>query len=267
MKKQVKPVIDLLGELRILIKKVGENALTKKIEILCGAKRSSPPLIFLAKRVECEAYALSKQNWIVVLFWVIKFNEKIRKIQHPFNNDYFKFCERLGRRTYTELELWEACLDFIDDFKLSGLTTFLTAIDGWFATTQERMLSPIENRSKEAQVLLLREEINQLKTDINPHDPDKGEPELYNLINLAIAIKNPQKGDNNDLKRKRREFRDGAWAAYIKAHIEWCRHYSTSKEVKAVCIETEQLKYYVNGRQKRLVNQPLREDFRFRKKN
>jgi hypothetical protein len=268
MGNQVEQCNKLVKVLKKLVQEIGEDTTTQAIEILCGSKVFSPLLICsVEKEVELEAYALGHKNQIVGLIWVLQLQRKdLRRFRKPFTEPYFEFCEPLGKRINAELELWKDCIDFIDKLKLPELTTFNTPLDGWFATTQERMSGLIPNNTKENQILLLREEIQQLNAGINPHDPDKGERELYNFINLAIAIKTPQKGDNNDLKRKRKEFRDQAWAAYIKAHQEWYRHYSTSNKIKAVCIEDEQLKYYFNGRQKRLVSPPLREDFRFRKK-
>jgi hypothetical protein len=267
MGNQVEQCKNLIKVLKDLVQEIGEDSLTKKIEILCGIKASSSPVVFLAKEVELDAYALGHKNQIVGLIWVLWLQRKdFRRCRKPFTEPYFKFCKPLGKRINAELELWKDCIDFIGELKSPELPTFNTPLDGWFATTQERMLKPIPNNTKENQALLLREEIQQLKDGINPHDPDKGEKELYNLINLAIAIKTPQKSDNNDLKRKRKAFRDQAWAAYIQAHQEWYRHYSTSGTIKSVCIDGDQLKYYLNGRQKRLVNPPLKQDSTFRKK-
>lgn len=262
MGNQIEQCNKLLKVLKKLVREIGEDATTQAIEILCGSKVFNPLLVFSVERqIELEAYALSQRNWIIGLIWVLRLQRNgFRRLRKPFNDPYFELYEPLGKRINAEFELWKACIDFIDKLKSPELTTFDKPLDGWFATTQERMSQPIQNNTKENQVLLLREELRQLKAGINPHDPNKGERELYNLINLAITIKTPQKSDNNDLKRKRKEFRDQVWTAYIQGHQEWYRHYSTSNKIKAVCIEDDQLKYYLDGRQKRLVSPPLKED-------
>jgi hypothetical protein len=273
MGRQVEECKKIIQLFKDLVQEIGEDKLTNKIKILCGIKTPDSPVIRVKEEgtAELEGYALGRKNYMMGLIWVLWIQRKekrkvIRKTLQLIDKKNSESYKPLGERLNAELELWYACIAFIDEFKLPELITFNDPIDGWFATTRERMSGEIPNNTKENQIVLLREEIQQLKNGINPHNLDKGEMELFNLINLVITIKTPQKNDNNILRRKRKEFRDESWATYIKAHQKWYRYYSTSKEIKAVFIEDDVLKYYVNGRQKRCVNPLLKENPLFRKK-
>jgi len=255
----------LLKVLECLIDRTGRTPVAQKIVALCTAKLSDP--LSLLNGAQREKQALIHKNWMITLIWVLKFESRtLREEDWPFYYPEFQFLELLGRKKHADLLLWDDCLSFIGKFGVPQALDYSTAIDGWYATTQECMRCAYQKVffkiTKRELIDYQKREIALLEKFENPVNPQE-KFNLYNLIEVARAIGGHNPSDNNRLKKARREFRDFRWKAYIAAHRNWCQRVSgideplmhEAKKLNPLLafVEGEKLKVITNGRQTQTI--------------
>ena len=264
-----KELLEALGE---LLDRVERTPKTQKIVALCTAKLNNSHS--LLDQAQIEHWALIHKNWMITLIWVLKFESKVlRQIDWPFYHPEFQFFEPFGRKIHAELLLWDDCLTFIDKFGFPQALDYSTAIDGWYATTQERMRCAYQNifhkTRKRVAIDFLKREIALLKKNENPNNPQQ-KPHLYNLIEVARTIEKANPSDDSQLKRERHEFGDFKWKAYIAACRNWYQRFNGDDEVMykgeklnplLAYVEDGKLKVGINGRQTLTIYPPVSPSF------
>jgi hypothetical protein len=232
-----------------------ETPLTKAIKILCRWQLHDP--LALINPAHEERLLLMQSNWIIGLLWVCqKQSREFRKLQFPFSHPQFEFREPFGAWLNAELELWNGCFDFADTLKVDAIA-HPSITDAWIATMRERMISDWKNSylndRKRDRLEALNDEIRLLSAGENPFDADSpNQRERFNLINLALAIGTPQKSDSNELRKRRKRFRDFTWNPYIAARCEWAKRFS-QEQFKATRLTETKLEVVLGGRQMRTL--------------
>lgn len=261
-------VRELVGE---LLGKVSDTPLTKAIGDLCRVRLSDP--LALVQAAHEERLSLMQINWNIGLLWVLqKQTNELRKIEFPFSHPHFEFREPFGAWLNAELELWDACFDFTDTFRANAVE-YESITEAWMATILERIMSDWKhsyfNDRKRDRLDALNEEIRLLSAGENPFDADSPDQrERFNLINLTLAIATPNKSDSNELRKRRKQFRDFSWNPYIVARREWAKKFS-QEQFKATRLSETKLEVVLGGRQMRtLYPAPKKSCFKqSRKKN
>jgi hypothetical protein len=235
---------------------ISNSALKQTIRELC--RIDAPNSIGIINPAHIELIALQQTNWVAGLLWVLKKQTKeFRKASFPFNHPFFLALEPFGEIMNAELQLWEACIDLIDDFPSFQWSTSIevgkkkNALAGWKVTSRERWLGfcdEIPNHwTKESLIKEARKHYTQLVKGENPHS--SAYPNLHNLIALSLAIASREKSDNNQMKRKRSKFLDAGWKPYLRALREWNGNFALDDKIQVPNLEGEKIKCVVSGRQ------------------
>jgi hypothetical protein len=266
----------ILAVADFVFSKTSNSALKKTIRELC--RIDEPNNIAIVNSAHIELIALQRTNWVAGLLWVLKMQSKeLRKELFPFTHPFFIATEPFGEIMNAELQLWECCMDFIDNFPKNQWvesiepTNEKNPLAGWRATSQERWLGVCDetpNRwTKESLIKEARKHYTQLVEGENPYSEKY--PNLHNLIALSLAISKRSTSDNNRLKAKRSKFLDSGWTPYLKALRKWEGKFALDKNIKVPNLEEEKIKCSISGRQTETLFPPPPESFlkRSRKKN
>lgn len=246
-----------------VLSQASESALAQTIRELC--RIDAPNSIAIINPAHIELIALQKTNWVAGLLWVLKMQSKeLRKALFPFNQPFFIAAEPFGGILNAELQLWESCIDFIDEFprfkwvESIEIANKKNALEGWRATSQERwagVCDEIPNRwTKESLIKEARKHHTQLVKGENPYSEKY--PNLHNLIALSLAIGKRDKSDNNRLKGKRSKFLDSGWTPYLRALREWGGKFALDENIKVPNLEEEKIKCIISGRQTQTLFPP-----------
>jgi hypothetical protein len=249
MYQQVQQILeDLLG-------RVSGTPLTRAIGDLCRVRVSDP--LALVQAAHEERLSLMQINWNIGLLWVLqKQSNELRKIEFPFSHPHFEFREPFGAWLNAELELWDACFDFTDTFRANAVE-YQSVTEAWFAITLERITGDWKhsyfNDRKRDRLDALNEEIRLLSAGENPFDADSPDQrERFNLINLALAIATPNKSDSNELRKRRKQFRDFTWNLYVDARRGWAKRFS-QEQLKITRLTDTKLEVVLGGRRTRTL--------------
>jgi hypothetical protein len=247
---------EILGKADRVLSQASESALAQTIRELC--RIDAPNSIAIINPAHIELIALQKSNWVAGLLWVLKKQTKeFRKASFPFNTPFFLAVEPFGEIMNAEFQLWESCIDVMDDFPSFQWSTSIevgkkkNALAGWRATSQERWLGVCDetlNRwTKESLIKEARKHYTQLVKGENPYSEKY--PNLHNLIALSLAISKRSKSDNNRLKAKRSKFLDSGWTPYLRALRKWGGKFALDESIKVPNLEEEKIKCSISGRQ------------------
>jgi hypothetical protein len=258
-----------------VLSQVSNSALTQTIRELC--RIDEPSSIAIVNPAHIELIALQKTNWVAGLLWVLKKQTKeLRKAIFPYNQPFFGATEPFGEIMNAELQLWECCMDFVDDFprirwvESIESTKGKNPLAGWTATSRERWASSCAeapNRwTKESLVKKAREQYRQLNTGENPYSENY--PHLHNLIALSLAISKREKTDSSRLKRERTKFLENGWKPYLKSQREWSQKLELDELMQIPNLKGGKLTCIVSGREQETLFPPPPESFlkRSRKK-
>lgn len=245
------------------LSQISQTPLNKAIKSLCRLQLNDPlALVYPAHQ---ERLLLMQSNWIIGLLWVSqKQSKELRKVQFPFNHPEFEFREPFGAWLNAELELWNACFDFADTFRANAIE-YQSVTDAWFATTLERVTSDWKhsylNDRKRDRLEALNDEIRLLSAGENPFDADSPDQrQRFNLINLALTIATPSKSDSNELRSRRKQFRDFTWNRYITARRKWAQRFS-AEALKTTRLSDTKLELALGGRQTTTLYPPPAKSF------
>lgn len=211
-----------------------------------------------------------QSGFVYELMWFLKDRLKLwTRTEYPFNTVECLAFESKGAVMTALLNLCEAVMDYgLIKLPYSPLTL-------WYRIQKERKIAKFgkplfSKETKQKELEVERSIITQLTKWENPYKPD--EPQMqhnFNLFNMAIAIGKPQPDDNDELKKKRREFRVKAWQPLLKA-LRW-QAKDTDKGVqiegstqkasfKALQIQGDNLIAVVDGKKIKLIYSPSKKN-------
>ncbi len=160
---------------------------------------------------------------ISALLWVLYYQTKAFR-RTLLEDLQLKDDEPLGLIYNSELNLCFACLDFWDSNHLSVKSNDFSALDMWERLVVSHVCDALNSRNlrgnkkddeKDIQCFL-----DSLERWDNPYSPEKN-LHHFNLINLAIAIGQPQRADNVPMRKARKQFRNIAWEPYKKSWSDY----------------------------------------------
>jgi hypothetical protein len=220
------------------------------------------------KDAHIELFNHLQAGFCFELMWVLKNRLKLwTKADYPFNTLDCLAHESGGKVMIALLNLCEAVLDY-------GLIKLpYSPLGLWYRVQLERKTVSFgktffSKKTKQEMLKSQRRVIAQLAAWENPYKADDPIPHRnsnFNLFSAAIAIGKPQPYDNNQLERKRKEFRVEAWQPLLKALREHVRNLdkgvkaegSTQKaSFKAFQIQGDSLIAVIDGKQFEVIDSP-----------
>lgn len=207
---------------------------------------------------QAQKYRLvaTQQSWHITLFWTsVDQMQKISKeysmesikqklINLPFNTrNQIYTGEYAGRLFSAQLELCMACMKFANKITYPVPLPYDNALDWWkYGILHERSNIAFNRALEEGKTSKnelhkeFRHHLRLLNEQKNPYDPT-AEPELHNLIQIALTIIQPNPRDNNEVRRERKEFRLGAWRIYKQALARLASQIKTDRHLKNINTE------------------------------
>lgn len=200
-----------------------------------------------------EKFAIERSFFgsTIAQLWVVQLQSKaVRQCDEPFSTEPFQAAKPYGKFLNALLELCAACLNFIDENGASASIDYKNAYQWWTQICIEleigrtgTYVARLRNPEHPPQMAICKPrsnkesfgkdvdtELNELDNWRNPYGMDM--PHLYELVNVSIAIGQPNPNDNNKLRNARKIFRNSVWSQYkqtykqLKLIITKGKHYS-----------------------------------------
>jgi len=210
-------------------------------------------------------YRNRKIFWEFSLGWVFKHRTlAYQNNQFPFTEPDFKKVETFGNYLNSILELCYRSIDLANDvgFRRDKNNN---AVSLWTGVCMEMMICSMSQinaaniglfhgaRTKEDVSKNIQKDIKMLKLRQNPYpapDPSVGITQIGSLIDMCLKISEVNPKDNNIIKSKKSQFRNGAWKGFIDSYD---RIDLKTLVDGTYSIDNDKIYFNQGGRQKKLV--------------
>jgi hypothetical protein len=173
------------------------------------------------------------EDWNVAHLWFLQIHTGFeRRSNPPFNTKHYKSGEHLGHFLYSIFMLWKDCLDTLDKLKVPLDENFVlheefgkTCADMKNVQLRNIAFGIQDNSmalygcvsSKQEHYQLVKEEIQKLKEQQNPYDPEKV-PNLHKLIKLSLFLIKKTPSDSQAQRKIRNDLTYGAWKDFLDTY-------------------------------------------------
>jgi hypothetical protein len=203
-----------------------------------------------------RGWEIGMEDWNIAHLWFLQIHTGFeRRSKPPFNTEHYKSGEHLGHFLHSIFILWQDCLNTLDKLKVPLDENFVlheefgkTCADMKNVQLRNIAFGIQDNAialysrasSKQEHYQLVKKEIEKLREQQNPYDPEKV-PNLHKLIKLALFLIKNTSSDRRIQKKIRRELKNGAWKNFLDSYSRLNTHTLCSPAAQIV-------RHYPDGR-------------------
>lgn len=196
-----------------------------------------------------KGWQTGMEDWNIAHLWFLQIHTGFeRRSNPPFNTEHFKPVESMGHFLHSIFMLWKDCFDTADKLKVPVDENFIlheefgkTCADMKnvqlksiaFGIQDNSMALYSSVSSKQEHYHLVKEEIEKLKRQQNPYDPEKV-PNLYRLIELSLSLIKKSPSDKQTQRKIRNDLNDGAWKNFLDRYSRLNTHMFRSPAAQIV---------------------------------